>query len=976
MGHNWRVKPKVNPTDKGSKYEVKLALTFMLRAMLNDWKFSISCNLPEAHKLDDIVFHNKTDNIYQFVQSKCKNRGFNEEDLLSESGDFCLSKYFISFFHIRNNEQFSNSKVESVLFTTSKLGHIKQDLIEQVQDADKILYFPLYQKNCYRFTKNMADKLLPVIQSSAMNKVASNLANALFDGRILHSGIDQIKPFMRFLSTQVIDFGPQSNAMFKKEFLRGGNLSADANLFRNELLLNLKSNQLEIGKLNDFILNNKLLLTFSTNFWQSDDDLEPKRDAVDHSLTELASQLVDSMLNRRVMAVKDDMIRCYRPFLTNEVFTCVKSAAGEHFSSARRNGRGKLEHLKQIHGKLFRYSFLIGDDSLTSEGWRFRDIFIKTVATHAKSRTFCKRFANGFDFIKLNEYLEGPLCLRFRTPKTGESVESLQDLFDKKLVEEFFENFILASSQPEGNELERYLRKDVEKLTPLSDRSVETIYLSLVFKMSNFHEIIGQWLHSEEAMNWVETYAKQPVSLINPLINYSSKIEFSDLNTKAQNYLLSQEISFQGAKMNLLSLLDPRLAHEVVTSEIIQLLKRNENALKIGSATSTMDLNQYVPRNLLMKLDNSYKLCNELEFLAAADGVDIVTAGAGMGKSTLLKYLETKLKQEDGTRWVLRIDLNDPSIMRFLKRCSSQEEFFEHFFLTQRNQLEASLFRHRAEKTGGMFILLDAFENFSEDQYSQVAELIRGLTGKGTISIILSSRSELNEQLENLFGKSVTKLGDFTTENQVDFLTKCWLNGSSKKFTLSEYNLFAEELIKVVANQLQSSEEHFFASPLFCRILAEVFQEPMTLPDRLDITQLFHHFWRTKVDIAFYGKLHQNRNDARSAILYKMFEESARKGLQRRALAIIFPDRPEIWENMPEFEWLKLCGMTDDCFPRNTFAEYFTALYISDFLQRENCLPSFLKKILIDDQYRRIRHFLSFLPKGELVNMDGDRQVN
>ena len=91
---------------KGPQYEIRLALHFAIRAILNEYhSFSLRCNMGAAGKFDDVVFRYKKNECDQeklrLVQAKNRvGRGcINSKQLLdpSKKGDLNLYKYFISY---------------------------------------------------------------------------------------------------------------------------------------------------------------------------------------------------------------------------------------------------------------------------------------------------------------------------------------------------------------------------------------------------------------------------------------------------------------------------------------------------------------------------------------------------------------------------------------------------------------------------------------------------------------------------------------------------------------------------------------------------------------------------------------------------------------------------------------------------------------------------------------------------------------
>jgi hypothetical protein len=87
---------------KGPEYEFRLALHFMVRAILHDYHdCALACYLPAAGKFDDVVFRyqrTKRDHFKcRFVQAKNVKGPVTLTEMRKETGDFSLPKYFLLF---------------------------------------------------------------------------------------------------------------------------------------------------------------------------------------------------------------------------------------------------------------------------------------------------------------------------------------------------------------------------------------------------------------------------------------------------------------------------------------------------------------------------------------------------------------------------------------------------------------------------------------------------------------------------------------------------------------------------------------------------------------------------------------------------------------------------------------------------------------------------------------------------------------
>jgi hypothetical protein len=108
---------------KGPQYEYRLALHFMVRAILHDYHdFALACNLPAAGKFDDVVFRYQraeSDQVkYRLVQAKNVNRTVGLQQLLNKEGDFSIAQYFSSYQQIVSSSEF-NGQIEDIIISTT-----------------------------------------------------------------------------------------------------------------------------------------------------------------------------------------------------------------------------------------------------------------------------------------------------------------------------------------------------------------------------------------------------------------------------------------------------------------------------------------------------------------------------------------------------------------------------------------------------------------------------------------------------------------------------------------------------------------------------------------------------------------------------------------------------------------------------------------------------------------------------------------
>jgi hypothetical protein len=283
-------------------------------------------------------------------------------------------------------------------------------------------------------------------------------------------------------------------------------------------------------------------------------------------------------------------------------------------------------------------------------------------------------------------------------------------------VKNYLNHLTLAVSQPDVYRLEDNIRRSIEVMVPLSQKSVTDIYKELEDKMKHWYKNNkGKWLHREKFLKWVkEASGHEHIDLINPLnmterrerrnssVQNSSGTEptkWEHLNEVARKYLLEKRVNFFGASIGLNQLFDQGCKDlnelgnlkesPLIRNEEIQVGKQPseqhedshvdwyvDRTIEIQASESVFNNNsQNVETSNEMEIDQDWKTSNqsstenheetemlgvsepvlyeENELLEEVDGIAIISGVAGMGKSTLLKSFRHKLKVGNPTKCVL-----------------------------------------------------------------------------------------------------------------------------------------------------------------------------------------------------------------------------------------------------------------------------------------------------------------------------------
>ena len=131
-------------------------------------------------------------------------------------------------------------------------------------------------------------------------------------------------------------------------------------------------------------------------------------------------------------------------------------------------------------------------------------------------------------------------------------------------VEEYLNHLTLAVNQPDENGLVGYIKKNIQLMVPLSQKSVDEIFYELEEKIKYWYkqkkQTKGKWLEKKDFLEWVKEASDQNcLDLINPLkkeertkrkaglsqnSSGTESTNWEHLNEVAQTYLLEKRVVF------------------------------------------------------------------------------------------------------------------------------------------------------------------------------------------------------------------------------------------------------------------------------------------------------------------------------------------------------------------------------------------------------------------------------------------------
>ncbi|XP_077289868.1 uncharacterized protein LOC143913757 [Arctopsyche grandis] len=251
----------------GREYEGYIAMFFILRAVLNKYRFKVGVEIEQARKFDDLVFLREDGNE---LKSRCmqvkhtisEKKKIDSMSLLTvEDSDYSIVKYFFSYRDMLGDDYFKDITQEDlIVYTNCPLdfessvgakmvmcdplmsfdpidvkGKKLRDLFERITDKDIVLDVNKNESCRYKFN----DKLIQILSSKANEYNVSRLAQALKDWLLGNKNLQQvehvIKPYWRFLTEEVIDVNEKR---FRESFLKVNKkvTSKEAQLFNKKMV--------------------------------------------------------------------------------------------------------------------------------------------------------------------------------------------------------------------------------------------------------------------------------------------------------------------------------------------------------------------------------------------------------------------------------------------------------------------------------------------------------------------------------------------------------------------------------------------------------------------------------------------------------------------------------------------------------------------------------------------------------------------
>jgi ankyrin repeat protein len=373
------------------------------------------------------------------------------------------------------------------------------------------------------------------------------------------------------------------------------------------------------------------------------------------------------------------------------------------------------------------------------------------------------------------------------------------------------------------------------------------------------------------------------------------------------------------------------------------------------------------------------------------DKVLIISAEPGMGKSLILDHFTQNSKAENFLfiKIILNTCTKTLSATNFKKRLQNREddliEFVLKSLLEKTNEQEISLLKHLA-KEERLILMFDGLDEVN-DYKQQVIQLIDVLMRDCKLKkILITTRNQLREELEDHFSTFSFDLNNFDEEDQKNFLAKYWNNLNLKNpprpTSANKLMQTAEVLIERIKSISSQNLNQLIGIPLQTKMLADIYFERVRNKEdfsRLILTNIsvfYNEFIESKIKIQFK----RTNNNIEIEQLSKQIQQKLLEILKtefysdhtKLSSLILFKqnDKDRIDLEFDEkdkvqaiLEYGVIVAFTNGIptFLHQSFAEFFLAKSCLQKIKEQNKRDKELEQILRDKIHFLVRKFLNDL---------------
>lgn len=393
--------------------------------------------------------------------------------------------------------------------------------------------------------------------------------------------------------------------------------------------------------------------------------------------------------------------------------------------------------------------------------------------------------------------------------------------------------------------------------------------------------------------------------------------------------------------------------------------------------------------------------------------VNLISAIAGMGKSTMFTQLSHKFKENNHNMWVIKIELNAAStklneIMEN-KKDIDMEVILDFIYNSAKleSELEKKMFKFHLLQNR-IVLIIDGFDEICPRYKDLVLKIIRKLVRKTSIRRIWISTRPYDSIIDDMkisFNMKHYEIEPFTLDDQKKYLKSFWQDSLKTDINENCFNVFIENLFEILSSNIKDNRMELLGVALHTEMIGftfrsifEKFHEDNSLEiseghreeliEMLQLSQLYKNFIKFKMEIYFEKcnlNLKQEAGNNNTKILYDDFVKKSKI----LALDTLFINKQlDLFLTPIEKDELKeyknkvkedgdLIGIVNQInnekpnFIHRTFAEYFVSVYFIDIFKKgddraKSTLDCFLRNF-VNDQYIGVCNFIDSELHSEIM---------
>lgn len=283
---------------------------------------------------------------------------------------------------------------------------------------------------------------------------------------------------------------------------------------------------------------------------------------------------------------------------------------------------------------------------------------------------------------------------------------------------------------------------------------------------------------------------------------------FRELDPVTKHNILKQFVRFDDNEIPLTEIASIELLDDMKDAKWLHTLT-TDCKLIIRKNEQFFDKKLYIERRLVR---GTYRLV-EKDIIKEYRNVIILSANAGMGKTTLLSSLCLKIKKINPSNWTEIIKITDHIQALSLYNSYNDNDDcidFLSFKILKHDNFSNQLFKYNLMNVVVMF---DAVDEISQENLSIVTSIVKKLLKTDIKQIWLSTRPFVQNYLENQLSVRSWNIEKFSESNQIDVLHSYWMRNGINR---------TENDIKFFIERIGSDFE--ISIPLHTKMIAEHYQ--------------------------------------------------------------------------------------------------------------------------------------------------------